>query len=90
MVPESVADYLLQRYNILSTFEMMQDELTDYLERTEQMKRKSKKINVVWTSEENGVGSMIKSGTHGFAWQCQQQSGKGRTMMMTAVVQERQ
>ena len=39
MVLESVADYFSQRYNIFSTFEMMQDELTDYLERTEHMKR---------------------------------------------------
>ena len=31
---------------------MMQDELTDYLERTEQMKRKSKKINAIGTSDE--------------------------------------
>ena len=42
MVPESVADYLLQRYNTLSTFDMMHDELTDYLERTEQIKKRGK------------------------------------------------
>ena len=47
MMPETIADYLTQRYNQLPTIDDMEEELTDYIDRTEQRKREKKRIGAV-------------------------------------------
>ena len=54
IVPESVADYLTQRYNQLRTIDDMETELIDYLDRMDQRKKEKnrKQIGSVTNPEE--------------------------------------